>query len=252
MKILFLGNNRVGWEILAWLKRQGENIVGLVIHPPDKQKYSQEIVEASGLSDAQVFSGQDLRKPEVVAKIAALSPDIGVSILFDYILKSEIIALHPRGIVNLHPSYLPYNRGQYPNVWSIVEKTPAGATLHFIDAGIDTGDIIARRQVPVEPVDTGETLYRKLEKACVALFKHTWPIIRSGSLPPVVVENVGGTYHKTKDIEAIDCIDLDRMYRAGDLIDILRARTFPPYNGAYFWDGGRKAYLRLHLYYDND
>ena len=74
-----------------------------------------------------------LKEPKVLEAIDALQPDIGLSILFDYILRSEFLELCPLGVVNLHPSYLPYNRGQYPNVWSIMDGTPAGVTLHYID-----------------------------------------------------------------------------------------------------------------------
>ena len=252
MRILYLGNNRVGWEILSWLKRQGGEIVGLVMHPPGKQKYANELLETASLAESQIFYGPELREPAVVKKISELSPDIGLSILFDYILKDEFIGLFPKGIINLHPAYLPYNRGQYPNVWSIVEQTPAGATLHYVDAGIDTGEIIARTRVSVEPIDTGESLYHKLENASIELFKKTWPLIQAGHASPIAPEKESGTYHRTKDTETIDCIELDRMYRARDLINIIRARTFPPYHGAYVLDGDRKVYLRLQLFYETE
>ncbi len=252
MRILYLGNNLVGWKILSWLKRQEEEIVGLLIHPPGKQKYANEIIETAGLAESQIFYGPELKEPAVVKKISDLSPDIGLSILFDYILKDDFIRLYPKGIINLHPAYLPYNRGQYPNVWSIVENTPAGVTLHYIDVGIDTGEIIARRKVPVEPIDTGESLYRKLETASVDLFKQTWPRIRAERHSPTTQKMDSGTYHRTEDTRTIDRIDLDRMYRAGDLINIVRARTFPPHHGAYFLDGDRKVYLRLQLYYEGE
>jgi len=252
MRILYLGNNRVSWEILSWLKRQKEEIVGLVIHPTGKQKYANEIIETAGLAESQIFCGSELREPTMVKKISDLSPDIGLSILFDYILKDDFIRLFPKGIINLHPAFLPYNRGQYPNVWSIVENSPAGVTLHYIDAGIDTGEIITRCKVPVEPIDTGESLYRKLETASVELFKKTWPQIRAERLSPITQKRDSGTYHRVEDTETIDRIDLDRMYRAGDLINIIRARTFPPHHGAYFLNGHRKVFLRLQLYYESE
>jgi methionyl-tRNA formyltransferase len=250
MRILFLGNNWVGWQVVKWLKEQNEQIVGLVIHPPEKQKYGDEIVKNAHVDLAHIFDGSQLCQRETLEAIKALQPDIGLSILFGHILKQEFLDLFPDGVVNLHPAYLPYNRGQYPNVWSIIEETPAGATLHYIDPGIDTGDIIARLQVPIEPVDTGETLYRKLEQACVDLFKETWPAIRFGQTPRISQSEDEGTYHRTKDVKKVDCIDLDREYTARELIDIIRARTFPPYPGACFVYQGRKVYLRLQLLYE--
>lgn len=251
MRILFLGNNWVGWQVVQWLREQDEQIVGLVIHPPQRRKFGDEIIRSAQVNSECVFDGSQLHQPEILEAFKALHPDIGLSILFGYILRSDFLGLLPAGLVNLHPSYLPYNRGTYPNIWSIIEKTPAGVTLHYVDAGVDTGDIVAQRRVLVEPIDTGETLYRKLERACVALFKETWPLIRSGRAPRVQQSRDAGTYHRTRDVERIDHIDLDRTYTAKELIDVIRARTFPPYPGAYFEHEGRKVYLRLQLLYEN-
>jgi methionyl-tRNA formyltransferase len=252
MRILFLGNNWVGWQVVRWLKEQNEQIVGLVVHPPHKRKYGDDIIRCAQVSPECIFDGSQLRLPQVLQAIEALRPDIGLSVLFGYILAPEFLNMFPYGVVNLHPAYLPYNRGKYPNVWSIVERTPAGVTLHYIDAGVDTGDIIAQRQVPIEPVDTGETLYRKLDQACIELFKDTWPLIRSGHAPRIRQCSDKATYHRTRDVERIDHIDLDRQYTARELIDIIRSRTFPPYPGAYFIHEGRKVYLRLQLLYEEE
>ena len=59
---------------------------------------------------------------------------------------------------------LPYNRGMHPWYWSIVDETPAGVTIHFIDENIDEGHIIAQKEVLIDPTDTGESLYGKLLK----------------------------------------------------------------------------------------
>jgi methionyl-tRNA formyltransferase len=237
MRILLFANNWVGWQIASWLKDRGDEIVGLVIHPPDKRKYGDEIRGSVNLTASCVFDGSKLRQPEVINMISQLRADLGLSILFDYILCSDLIRLFPAGVINLHPSYLPY---------------PGGGTLHYIDGGVDTGDIIARKQVLVEPVDTGETLYRKLERACVELFKETWPLILRGQIAHIPQSVEAGTYHCTRDVEQIDEIEIDRTYTARELINIFRARTFAPYAGAYFWVGERKVYLRLQLLYEDE
>jgi methionyl-tRNA formyltransferase len=252
MRILYLGNSWVGWQVLKWLREQEEKIAGLVIHPPHKQKYVEEMLQVVELPPSSIFDGSRLRERETVEAIQKLAPDIGLSVLFDYILKPAFLAIFPQGVVNLHPALLPYNQGQYPNVWSIVEETPSGVTLHYIDEGIDTGDIIAQQEVPVEPIDTGETLYRKLERASVSLFQETWPLIRAGKAPRVPQSSEAGTYHRSRDVDAIDEIDLNRDYNARTLINILRARTFPPYKGAYYTVGGRRVYMRLRLEYEEE
>ncbi len=247
-----MGNNRLAWWCGEWLRERGEEIAALVVHPPDRRRFGDELISTTGIAPGAVFSGDRLRDPETLAKLRAVDADIALSVLFDYILRPELIDLFPAGVVNLHPSLLPYNRGQYPNVWSIVEGTPAGVTLHYIDAGIDTGDIIAQCEVPVAPTDTGETLYRRLESAGFGLFRATWPGIRAGTAPRHPQRAGEGTYHRKRDVEQIDEIDLDREYRAGDLINTLRARTFPPHEGAYFHDGNQKIYLRLELLLEDE
>jgi methionyl-tRNA formyltransferase len=247
MRILFLANNWVGWQAVRWLREQNEQLVGLVIHPLEKQKYADEIITSAQMKQEHIFDGSKLRQRDVLNAIKALQPDIGVSVFFDYILKREFFGMFSAGVVNLHPSFLPYNRGQFPNVWSIVEGTPSGVTLHYIDEGIDTGDIIAQKEVPLTWTDTGESLYRRLERASVELFKDVWPLIREGNALRQPQIGLKGTYHTTNDVDRIDKIDLEARYKARDLINIIRSRTFPPYRGAYFMNGGRRIYLRLEL-----
>jgi methionyl-tRNA formyltransferase len=258
MRLLYFGNNWVGWKVAEWLHKQCEageppdEIVGLVLHPEDKRRYGDEIIRSLSIDPANIFEGSRLRESEVIEAIQALHPDLGISILFGYILRAELLRVLPAGCINLHPSLLPYNRGAYPNVWSIIDGTPSGVTLHYIDEGVDTGDIIAQRQVEVEPVDTGQSLYQKLEQTCVDLFQDTWPHFRAGEGVHKSQSNEEGTSHRVRDAEKIDEIDLDRSYTAKELIDLLRARTFPPHHGAYFRHGDRKVYLRLQLYYEGE
>lgn len=252
MRILFLGNNTVGLEVLRELVEGHERVVGLVIHPPAKQRRSEEIVATSALPEERIFDGASLKQAGVIEAIRALRPEIGLSVMFGYILQPEFLALFPRGVINLHPSLLPFNRGAYPNVWSIVEGTPAGATIHYIDEGIDTGDIIAQQEVIVEPTDTGASLNAKLETCCVELFRETWPMVKRGAAPRTPQPSEAGTSHHVRDVELIDRIELDESSTARELINILRARTFPPYKGAYFMDQGRRVGLKLFLEYEDD
>ena len=247
MRVLAAVNNWTGWQILDAIANGSDEIVAVVLHPGGRRRYGAEILRIAHENGAQVLDGSKLKERETIEAVEALSPDIGVSIFFGYIFKPEFIDLFPDGLVNLHPAYLPYNRGQYPNVWSIVEETPAGVTLHYIDAGLDTGDIIARKEVVVDAWDTGESLYRKLERESVELFQEQWPRLRAGSASRTGQAAEEGTYHRTRDVESINEIDLDRTYSGRELINVLRARTFPPYRGAYFRVGDRKVYLQLRL-----
>lgn len=247
MRVLYTGNGPLALKILNWLEDQPIQVVGLAVHPDGQGSCLGALTRTASLPNEAVFRGDRLRDTETARRIEALKPDLLVSVHFGYILPDVILGLPPLGCVNLHPAYLPHNRGAYPNVWSIVEGTPAGVTLHYMDQEIDTGDIIARRQVKVRPTDTGQSLYERLEETEFALFIDTWPALLSGRTPRLPQNRGEGREHRVRDVDQIDCIDLDATYRAGDLIDILRARTFPPHRGAYFLHEGRRIYLRLEL-----
>jgi len=247
MRVVVFANNAVGLAVTRWLKDRGDDIVAVVVHPEGAQRLTREIVDASGVAENAVFDGATLGEPAVLAMLARLQPDIGVSAFFGHILRRPLLDLFAEGVVNLHPSYLPYNRGHSPNIWSIVDRTPAGVSLHYVDTGVDTGDIIARRVVPVEADDTGETLYRRLEQECVRLFSDAWPDIVEHRAVRVPQPASDATTHRRRDLDDIDHIDLDATYTARELIDVLRARTFPPFKGAYFDVGDRRVYMELRL-----
>jgi methionyl-tRNA formyltransferase len=247
MRIFFLGNNWLGWQTLKWLREGSDEIVGLAMHPEARLMYGNEIRKEVGNTNCLMVDGSRLKDAAVLEQVRKLEADIAVSVLFAYVVSADFIRLFRRGCINLHPALLPHNRGRFPNIWSIVEGTPAGVTLHYIDEGIDTGDVITQNEIEVEVTDTGETLYRRLESEGLQLFKAAWPSIREGTNARTRQAAGQGNYHRALDVEMIDEIDLEKSYRAEDLINLLRARTFPPYRGAYFVHEGRKIYLRLEL-----
>lgn len=248
MRVLFFGNGAVAAELAAWITAQGDEIVGLVLHPEERSRDQPAIIAAAGGGAGEPLPGHQLKQVEILDEIQRRRPDIGVSAFFGYRVPAAVLSALPGGCVNVHPAWLPFNRGAFPNVWAIIDGTPAGATIHYMDAGFDTGDVIARRKVDVEPVDTGGSLYRKLERTCVELFRENWPAVRTGRAPRVKQDD-GGTSHRVADVAAIDEIRLDQAYQAGALIDILRARTFHPHEGAFFRVGKRKVFVRLNLTY---
>jgi len=99
--------------------------------------------------------------------------------------------------INLHISYLPWNRGADPNLWSFLDNTPKGVTIHFMDEGFDTGDIIAQRYLKYDIDDTLRTFYNKLSICIVDLFTKVWPYVREGEAK----RYKQGSYHNSKDKE---------------------------------------------------
>lgn len=128
--------------------------------------------------------------------------DIAVSHNYGYILPVDVVESVP--VVNLHISYLPWNRGAHPNYWAIKEGTPSGVTIHWMDAGIDTGPIIAQRKVPVREDDTLRTSYERLQREVFDLFRKFWPAIRAGDAPSRP-QPEGGSAHSSLELpEGID------------------------------------------------
>jgi methionyl-tRNA formyltransferase len=247
MRIVYFGNGPVALDVLRFLKAEGEEVAALVLHDEGQRRLGDELIAESGLPPELVFSGSDLREPETVGKLMSLGADIGFSALFGVILKPPVLELFPRGVVNVHPGYLPFNRGRNAQIWSIIDGSPVGATLHYMDDGVDTGPMVERLQVTVEPWDTGESLRVKLEQVCVEVTRAGWAAVRSGK-PTMAQDASEGTLHRVRDVDAIAEIDLDATYRAGDLIDLLRALSSPPQSrGAYFESASGKVWVSVSL-----
>ncbi len=130
--------------------------------------------------------------------------DFLVSHGYRHIIKPYVLDRFPRRAVNLHISYLPWNRGADPNLWSVIENTPKGVSIHYLDAGIDTGDLIAQTAVEFA---AGETLrtgsYVRLQKRdCANCSPHIGVAFCDGSCD--AVHQVGtGSSHRTSDREKI-------------------------------------------------
>jgi methionyl-tRNA formyltransferase len=247
VRLLLLLNNWGAWQVADWLRKRDEDIVGLVLQPPDDRRFADEILSTLDLPVERIWLSNQLRDPDTLAALRELRPDIGISAFFGCVLKPDMINLFPKGCINLHSALLPYNGGWHTNVWPIIEGTPAGVTIHYIDPGVDTGDIIAQRQIPVEPTDTGGSLHEKITRDQVELFKETWPLIREGKNSRTPQDRSKATVHRKSEVAKISGIDPDRTYRAGDLINLLRARTYPPYPSAYYMDGDERTYVRIEL-----
>ncbi len=125
--------------------------------------------------------------------------DFIVSYGYRYLLRTPVLKFLPDQIINLHISYLPWNRGADPNLWSFLENTPKGVSIHYIDEGIDTGDIIVQKKVFFNlKAETLATSYHKLQNEIVLLFEQIWPEIVNGTNPRKR-QNIAGSYHKTSD-----------------------------------------------------
>ena len=108
--------------------------------------------------------------------------DFLVSYGYRYILKNEVLSLFPQRAINLHISLLPCCRGAHPVFWSIVERKPLGVTIHLLDEGLDTGNILFQLFTPLffSRDESFASLYCKQRDAIELLFEQSWKYIRTG------------------------------------------------------------------------
>lgn len=120
-----------------------------------------------------------------------------------FLIKKEIIDYLPKKIINLHPSFLPWGRGYYPNYWSIKNSFPHGVTIHFIDEGIDSGDIIAQTKCGYSEDETLRETFNRLRKLMVDLFRSCWPEIKLGRMAGLRQNLKEGNIFFKKDFDGI-------------------------------------------------
>ncbi len=141
-------------------------------------------------------------EPIDMAFIEKHRPDFIVSYGYRHIIKKDILDRYDGRAVNLHISLLPWNRGADPNFWSFIENTPKGVTIHYLDQGVDTGDIIVQKQVGFSDADTLRTSYDILQSEIQKLFKENWSQILTGECRRIRQEGEG-SLHKLKDKEPL-------------------------------------------------
>ena len=240
--LIIMAADYVGYHIVNFLCSRHEKIEVFIYDPDDRGNYNKrmiDLVKSSG-SGTRIYSYQELKSLELMKSIQSLTIDFGVLAWWPYIIPKEIIQLTKRGFVNTHPGYLPYNRGKHPSFWSIVEGTPFGVTLHYVDQQIDTGPVIAQRKIPVTWLDTGETLQKRAQEEMLSLFYDFFDTIKGGSSQVCMQAQSSGSFHLGKELEPASIIDIDKMYSARTLLNIIRGRVFDGKGSANFIDDGKK------------
>lgn len=135
-----------------------------------------------------------------------LNPELVISYNYSYMISRECIDAVHGNIINMHISLLPWNRGASPNIWSFIDDTPKGVTIHMLSAGLDEGDILFQEEAHFDPlIETFQTTYTKLNERIVDLFKRNWHIIRSNRYKELRKKQAGsGSYHTTADLKRLE------------------------------------------------
>lgn len=250
MKFGLFAFGEIGYEIAKLFRDRNENIPCLILSSTGSKDLNKAIL--SLLSPVWVIYSDSLYEEATLEKLRKMRLDVIVLAWWPHIIKEDLTRIPRLGCLNLHPSYLPYNRGKHPYFWSIVEDVPFGVTIHFIDAGIDTGDIVFQELVEKSWCDTGSTLYNRGKQTIVSFFKKKFEDIRTGNLPRKKQDMNSGSFHREEEIEESSKINLEQQYKARDLLNLIRARLYFPVGATWFMDGGHKYEVRIEITKVND
>ncbi len=233
----------------ALLNSRQHTLAGVVTQPDRPAGRGRQLVEPPVKAVARqagvaVIQPARLRDPEALAQLQAWAPDVIVVAAFGQILKPTVLDLPPHGCVNLHASLLPRHRGAAPVAAAILAgDLETGVTLMRMDAGLDTGPIIAQQREPIRPDDTTASLAERLSQVGARLLVQALPAYLAGRLTPLPQDEAHATYapQLKKDDGRLDftraAIELER-----------RIRAFTPWPGAFaLWPGpaGAPAPLKI-------
>ncbi len=209
-------------------------IVGVVTQP-DKPKGRDLKLQWSAVKEVAMAAGLPVWQParareeSFLQQVRDLAPDLIVVAAYGQILPQSLLDLPRHGCLNVHASLLPKYRGAAPIQWAILDgESQTGVTIMKMDAGLDTGPMVSKLVVPIQPNDTAGTLHDKLAIVGARLLHDTIPGYLSGKLAPEPQPSEGASYARkiTKDDGRIDW-----SLPAGQLVD--RVRGLNPWPSAF-------------------
>ena len=239
MKYGFAGDRLISVNLLSFLIDEGYKPSFLIVNETKDSSHREELISLSGLTDRDIYDIDFINKNYSI--LADYDTDYIFGIHFPYIISKPLLSIPKVGFLNLHPAFLPYNKGWHTPSWAILDKTKYGATLHFMSNDLDAGDIIAQREIEVKPNVTANELYQSVLKVEEQLFKDSFTNLLT--LKPTRTKQVKeGTSYSKKDLAKVQEIDLSEEIFALDLIDKLRALTTNNIDEAAYFIVDEKKY----------
>lgn len=152
--------------------------------------------------------------------------------------------------VNVHPGFNPYNRGWFPQTFSIINKLPVGVTIHEMDEQLDHGAIIVQQEIEILPWETSFDVYKKIQDAEIELLTiHLRDILDNNY--EAKASAFEGNINLKKDFDTLCKINLDKSVTFREAINYFRAMSFAGYKNAYFYDDGRKIFIEIKIEVEN-
>jgi methionyl-tRNA formyltransferase len=242
MRLVVFAYQQVGFVCLEELLEQGAEVAAVVTYAddPGENVWWDSVAELARRHGIPVLLPEDVNAPAFVATLRDLRPDMIFSFYFRDLLCDEILAIPPRGGLNLHGSLLPHYRGRAPVNWALVNgETETGVTLHYMVRRADAGDVVAQRRVPIAFEDTAHTLYGKMVVAARETLREAWPLLREGRAPRTPQDLARGSYVGRRRPEDGR---IDWSWPALRCYNLIRAVTHP-YPGAFTYLEGHKLFI---------
>lgn len=235
IKVLFMGRKPVSAKALEYLlQKKGVKVVGVLTDSHLSVSPTSQIAQQYGIPLFEFSKALSLMKQ------GELEFDFGVSMLYWRRLKDEFLTLPSLGVINFHPAPLPEYKGTAGYNLAILEGLDDWAvTAHYVDAEIDTGEIIKVSRFPMDPDhETAKSLEKATQPILLSLFKEIVDsVIEFQDFLPTT-PNLGGRYISRAEMEA-----LKEVKEGDDVRRKIRAFWFPPYDGAYAIINGVKCTL---------
>jgi methionyl-tRNA formyltransferase len=239
LKVLFLGTSEFSCPSLEALLESAHEVIGVVTQPDRPkgrgQKFAPSPVKSLAVAkNLPVFQPERVRDHSSLEVLKSLHPDLMVVVAYGQILSPAVLAIPPRGCVNVHASLLPKFRGAAPIARAILEgETRTGVTTMLMDPGMDTGPILLTAETSVEESDTQGTLHDRLARMGARLLGQTLEGWEKGTLPPIPQDPSLATYApKIQKEEG----RINWQTPARQLFNLVRA--FDPWPGAFtVWAG---------------
>jgi len=242
VRVVYLGTPAAAVPPLEALLASSHQVVAVVTRPDRPRHHQHGPPAPSPVKQAAVAAGLPLleppsgRDPDLPAQLAEFGADVGCSCAFGYLLPPEVLAVFPRGVVNLHFSLLPAYRGAAPVQRALLDGVAVtGVTSFLIDAGMDTGPLLLAAEVPVHPDEDAGALTARLAEVAAGLAVETLDALESGQVEPRPQPHAGVSLApKVRPEEA----RLDFTRPAAQLANAVRA--FTPAPGAWTTHRGRR------------
>jgi methionyl-tRNA formyltransferase len=200
MRIVFMGTPEFAVPSLQALIDSGDEIVAVVCQPDKPKGRGLEVASPPTKVLAErhgvpVLQPQKIKTEEFFNELKKLGPDLICVAAYGKILPKNILDLPPHGCINVHASILPKYRGAAPINWAIIRgEKVTGITTMKMDEGMDTGDMLLKKEIPIEDEDTGETLSQKLSYIGAELLIETLKLLKEGKLNPIPQDHSQATY----------------------------------------------------------